>query len=130
MGVDLVNDLESQIRQIGVNRVGQYVVEDNNLRMLLVDFVCDKKTVKIPQTQIVYLVGIHEILRKGLENQTAEKHKPRRRIVMVGLYEIRPVTLQRNLDDEVPLVSPDVEFYLVPLKFSLDDLRHIDPFTI
>src|SRR5262249_55047975 len=98
--------------------------------MLLVDFVCDKKIVKIPQTQIVYLVSIHKILRKGLKNQTAEKHEPRRRIVMVGLYEIRPVTLQRNLDDEVRLVQPDVEFYLVALKFPLDDLRHIDPFTV
>src|SRR5262249_230238 len=130
MGVDLVDDLESEIGQIGVNRVGQYIREDNNLRIFLVDFVSNKKIVKIPQTQIVNLVGIHKILRKRLENQTAEKHEPGRRIVMVGLYEIRPVALKRNLDDEACLVSPNVEFDLVSLEFPLNNLRHIDSLTV
>ena len=121
--VDLVHDGVAEVVGVGVHRVGQDPAQDNDLRAFLVDFVLDEKIKHVAEAEVVRLVGGHEILVNGLEDQPAENNEAGLFVVNIAVEVERPGVAERDFELLGFSLPQDVERDMVALEFTLDRLR-------
>ena len=122
--VDLIHDALLKLAEVGVQRIGQQRAQHHDFRALLVEFFADEKVVVEVDPVARELIGGEQVAREGLEEQPAEQHVMRLRVVGVGQHRKGPRAVERHRHLDGLLVAQQRKLHLVPEEFPLRHLAH------
>ena len=78
------------------------------------------------KAKVARLISFEQIETERLEEKSAINYVARPDIVPVTLHQIRWDVVELNAATGRLFVAPNLKFYIVALKLSLDHFRHFD----